>query len=111
MSVYTFNFRPDYDAQLSQEPKVNVTKFGDGYELRVPEGINNAPEKWTLQFSCASVTYPQILAFLQARSAVQSFNWTNPFGQTNTYVARSWRIQRYRGYAVLSVDFEQVFEV
>jgi phage-related protein len=110
MAAYTFDYRPDYEAQLSQEPKVNVAKFGDGYEARSAQGINNAPEKWTLKFTTGIGTYPPALAFVQARGAVQPFYWTNAFGVTNTYVCRTWNVQRNPGHVTVSMDFEQVFE-
>lgn len=110
MASTTFDFRPDYQAQLTQEPKVSVTKFGDGYEARIPQGINNAPEKWTLQFTTGSDTYPPALAFVKARGGVEAFYWINGFGETKTFVCRNWRVQRQPGYNIVSMDFEQVFE-
>jgi phage-related protein len=95
---------------MSQEPAVNVTKFGDGYELRTPTGINNNPEKWSLEFVRSSASFPDVLAFVQARNGSESFFWMTPFEQTKIFVCRSWRVSRKQGHNVVTFDFEQVFE-
>lgn len=111
MAKTTFTWQPEWGSELAQKPDVNVTKFGDGYELRTPVGINNAPEKWTLKFTTSSQQYPAVLAFIRARGAVESFYWTTPLGETKLFVCRSWRMTRNKGHHSISLDFEQVFEV
>ena len=106
----TFNFRPDYESTLSQEPVVTVTKFGDGYEQRVQTGINNMPQKWSLSFTVGNPAIPDALAFLRARHGVESFYWMNSYGETNVYVCRRWSMSRGPGKQTLSMEFEEVFE-
>lgn len=110
MARQTFNFRPDYESTLSQEPSVITTKFGDGYEQRVSTGINNSPEKWSLSFTVGNPALPAALAFVQARKGVESFYWMNSWGTTNVYVCRRWNLSRSSGKQQLTMDFEQVFE-
>jgi len=110
MAATTFTWQPEYGAQLSEEPKVNVTKFGDGYEVRAPEGINSNLQKWNLQFTASSASTPAILTFLRARNAVEAFNWTTPLNEEKVFVARKWKLTRREGHQVLSVDFEEVPE-
>jgi len=110
MTRPTFSWHPNYEAKLAQEPKVAVTKFGDGYEQRVPTGINNNPETWSVEFTRSSAAYPDVLTFIQARNAVESFYWTTPFEQTKVFVCRKWDVVRKQGHTVLSMEFEQVFE-
>lgn len=110
MSRLTFNYRPDYESTLAQQPAVITTKFGDGYEQRVAVGINNNPEKWSLAFTVGNPVLPDALAFLQARKGVESFYWANPYGTTNVYVCRNWTLSRGPGKQTLTMDFEQVFE-
>lgn len=110
MARLTFSYRPDYESTMSQEPAVLTTKFGDGYEQRVANGINNSPEKWSLKFTVGNPVLPSALAFIQARKGVESFYWTNSFGTTNVYVCRRWNLSRGPGKQVLSMEFEQVFE-
>lgn len=106
----TFTWFPEYDAQLSEEPKINVTKFGDGYEQRVLSGINTNPQKWTLQFTMSRADTNDILTFLRARNGIQAFYWTSPLNETITVVCRSWKTGTKQGHIVMNVDFEQVFE-
>lgn len=110
MARLTFNFRPDYDLSLSQEPSVITTKFGDGYEQRTVTGINNAPERWALTFTVGNSALPDALAFVKARNGVESFYWQNSYNTTNVYVCRKWSLSRSPGKQSLSVEFEQVFE-
>lgn len=110
MDRLTFEWNPEYESSMDQEPKVNVTKFGDGYEARTPEGINNNPQKWLLQFSTSNQATQDVLDFIRARNASESFNWTNPLQETGVYVCRSWKMQRKMGVNVISMTFEQVFE-
>lgn len=110
MARPTFSWHPNYEAKLAQEPSVAVTKFGDGYEQRVPTGINSSPETWTVEFTRSSTAFPDVLAFVQARNGVESFYWTTPFEQTKVFVCRKWGVVRKQGYITLSMDFEQVFE-
>lgn len=110
MSRQTFIWHPNYDAKLIQEPNVNVTKFGDGYQLRVPNGINTSPETWSVEFTRSSASFPDVLAFVQARNGVESFYWTTPLNQQKVFVCRKWALVRKQGHMVLNMDFEQVFE-
>jgi phage-related protein len=110
MARQTFIWQPNYDSKLAQEPSINVTKFGDGYELRSANGINNNAETWTVEFTRSSATYPDVLTFIQARNGLESFYWMTPLGQTKVFVCRKWGMVRKEGHMILSMDFEQVFE-
>ena len=111
MSKPTFTWLPEYESSMDQEPKVNATKFGDGYEQRAAAGINNNPQKWTLQFSTSNAASQDALSFVRARNAIEAFTWTSPLQETGTYVCRSWKLNRKQGVNVLQMTFEQVFEV
>lgn len=41
----------DKGAALSNKPRVLKAQFGDGYELRVKDGINNTPRAWSIAFN------------------------------------------------------------
>lgn len=110
MSKQTFTWFPEFESQLSQTPKVTVTKFGDGYEQRTPMGMNNNPEKWTLQFTLGGSDLRDVLSFINARAGVEGFYWTSPLGVTHTYVCRDWKTTFKQGHHVMNFDFEQVFE-
>lgn len=78
--------------QLAKEPKVRAAKFGDGYEQRVPEGINNNLQKWSMAFTKRSGTdVDAVYDFLEARGGWESFDWT-PRGEATArrFVCRKW---------------------
>jgi phage-related protein len=110
MARQTFTWRPSFDSKLSQEPKITVTKFGDGYEQRTPNGINNSPEIWSVEFTASSASYPEVLTFIRARKGVESFYWATPFNQNKVFVCRKWAVVRKQGHTVMTMEFEQVFE-
>src|SRR4051812_21120072 len=37
----SFFWKPSYDLVVKQDPRIKSIKFGDGYEQRVKDGINN----------------------------------------------------------------------
>jgi len=41
----------DKGVQMSTKPRVLKAQFGDGYEMRVKDGINNTPRSWSLNFA------------------------------------------------------------
>ncbi|HAW05314.1 MAG TPA: hypothetical protein DCW83_11545 [Saprospirales bacterium] len=41
----------DKGAQEAPKPRVLKAQFGDGYEMRIRDGINNTPRKWSLVFN------------------------------------------------------------
>lgn len=106
----TFTWSPEWDSQLQEEPKVTVTNFGDGYEQRTAHGINHMPQNWTLTFDQSSAAAPEVLAFVRARGAVESFYWRTPLNERRVFVCRKWRLQRKQGVNVISLDFNEVFE-
>jgi len=112
MAIDTFTWRPNSDEWISNEaPKNFVTKYGDGYEQRINDGINNEPYEFSVAFSGNFALANQIRQFLRDMSGVKSFNWVNPFSEAGIYVARSWSFKRDKdGIFTVSTKFEQVFE-
>lgn len=110
MSLPEFTWFPDVGSQQNCDPRVQSTKFGDGYELRVPIGINHMPMKWSLTFDRSREEAAAILAFLRERGGYLAFTWTNPLEEPGTYVCRKWSTASNRGALRVSCEFEQVFE-
>ncbi len=110
MPTPVFTWFPDAETQESIEPKVNLTKFGDGYEQRTSVGINNKPAKWSMKFTRGPEEALAIRTFLSARGGVEAFEWTNPFEELGKYVCRKWSLSRSAGTVTVTCEFEQVFE-
>lgn len=107
-----FSWFPDAGSSCATKPAVQSTKFGDGYELRVVQGINSIAEKWSVKFTRAEQEAKDIIAFFKARNGAESFTWTTPNGDTGTFVCKEWRHNRLKGGGAMEVtgDFEQVFD-
>lgn len=104
----TFDWKPAQGASASVKPRVEVAKYGDGYEQRVGTSINGPERKWSLKFTSE---VPAVLDFLEARGGHESFDWTDPLGRTGKFVCREWS-PSHVGAELFSVscDFEQVPE-
>lgn len=107
----TFTWYPDLASQRTMKPAVTQIKFGDGYEARVPNGINTMPAKWDVTFTRGQSEALAIDAFLTARGSSESFTWTDPKNVTAVFVCRAWTFsQREFGVYTITGTFEQVFE-
>jgi phage-related protein len=105
----TFTDTPS-SAALATKPRVRVAAFGDGYEQRVADGINNAPRSWSLGFTRPTTEADAILAFFEARNGAEAFDWTPPYGAAGKFVAREWSVQLIGPVAKsISATFEEVF--
>lgn len=72
-----FIWRPSYGITTEHEPKTMEVKFGDGYEQRVVNNINNDLIKLQLTFDLRTEKESAaILHFLYARRAQSSFLFT-----------------------------------
>jgi phage-related protein len=107
----TFTWVPTYDATKTITPTVKVIKFGDGYEQRQGTGINRQPRKLALTFKRLKAEIEAIDAFLKARGAIESFDYTHSGQSTGKYVCREWvRTNIAKGVDGLSMTFDEVFE-
>lgn len=106
-----FQWSPDLGAEREEAPLVKVTKFGDGYESRLPVGINDQPSKWSVSFTSPLLRHKEIRNFLKKQGASKAFAWVDPEGEEGIYVCRSWK-SRQKNFGVFEITgaFEQVFE-
>lgn len=108
MSVFTWI--PEYGPSLEITPKVIRATFGDGYEQRTADGINNKARSWTLTFKKIPTEITDIENFLIARGSVESFTWVPPRGSTGVWVCDKWqRGVPDAGYDTISATFREVF--
>lgn len=108
----TFTYIADNGASLEEAPRVLESKFGDGYQQRVGDGINIRPRKWSLTFnSRTDAELAPIVAFLRARNGIEAFDWTDPEGVAGKFVCKSWTPTKVRyGVNNLTAEFNEVFE-
>ena len=108
----TFTFTPSFTASLEEQPIIRRVKFGDGYEQRLPYGLNTQPKKWSLQFLNRTDTERNnILTFLRARGAAESFDWTDPNSYVGKWICAQWNTsQESCNFNNITATFEGVFE-
>lgn len=108
----TFTYVPDFNASESQRPNVRTVRFGDGYEQRLAFGLNTQPSEWQLTFANRTDTErDDITNFLEARGAVESFDWTPPYGSAAKWVCSEWSVTMVAANInTVQATFRQVFE-
>jgi len=77
---------PDYSAAKIQKQRIIKHRFGDGYEVRRPDGLNTKLKEWSLTFRRDIDFITSLDTFLNARGGVESFNWTDPNGYAAVWV-------------------------
>jgi len=70
---------PDKALSRQSSPRVRTQRFGDGYEQRLAEGINNISDMFSLAFSNRTKEEADdIIAFFEAKGGVDAFDFTIP---------------------------------
>ena len=71
--------RPDKNLNRTSAPRVLKATFGDGYEQRIADGINNIQEEYSIAFNNRTKEeIEDITAFLASKNGVTSFDFTIP---------------------------------
>lgn len=107
-----FIWTPSYNLTASVEPKVKSIRFGDGYEQRFADGINNSLLSFDMAFEKRDARESTaILHFLQLRKGAEAFFFTppEPYSTRKKFVCRSWSssISFHNNYSIKAV-FEEV---
>lgn len=98
---------------LEEEPRTRSARFGDGYEQRAPDGINNRPQSWVGVFDGVDdAVADEMIDFLRTQDGRLPFNYV-PLRTTVAIrvICRKWsRSFNAPGESSLRATFEQVFE-
>lgn len=110
MAVETFIWCPKVEPTSTPEYRVRASKFGNGYEQVVGDGINNKVDSWPLTFVVVETVALDIKAFLDRHGGFKSFLWTPPLGQLSFYRATAPTITpNGAGIFTLNTTFTQSF--
>lgn len=110
MAVETFTWCPKVEPTSAPEYRVRSSKFGDGYEQVVGDGINNKVDGWPLTFVVAETGAVEIKAFLDRHGGFRSFLWTPPLGQLSFFRATAPTVTpNGAGIFTLTTTFKQSF--
>ena len=70
---------PDKTLTRNNKPRVIKIQFGDGYEQRVQEGINNIAQSFSVAFNNRpKAEIDDIMAFLDNKAGTTAFDFTYP---------------------------------
>jgi phage-related protein len=108
----TFNYSSSYELTVSRSPRVNVIRFGDGYEQRTSDGINTNPREYNVSFNKDNAEISAIDNFLTERGGLYSFLWSPDDGTPQgKFVCREWSKSFSGPYSSrLSATFVEVYE-
>ena len=114
----TFTFppsvpNPSYNIQIRPNPSVNVVSFGDGFEQRLTEGLNQNPITVNLVFELSQAQATTAIDFLNARVVdSSSFDFQLPNeSSTRKFVCDSFpRTIPFLNRIKLTCVFREVFE-
>ena len=109
-----FDFKVKWRMQLDFKPKVDVIKFGDGYEQRRVESINSIPLSTTATIRYHKTRERNMIgsldSFLMRHGGYKSFEWIPP-GESKRIliVCSEWSKIDNGPYVEYSLQFRQVF--
>lgn len=106
---------PDYGLKQGGQFRVKTVSFGDGYEQRMPDGLNTTKRTWSLKWSLLSRDQKNVLIdFLYEMKGAYSFLWNVPDSDEAYRVVckkmPSWTVDDYGIYSV-SAEFEEDFSL
>lgn len=85
-----FDWVPLIEPTTSRKPKVRVAKFGDSYEQRSKDGINNDLRSHSLKFRNYDSVINEIEQFLEDAGGVSSFYFSLKKGPIKLYKCEEW---------------------
>jgi len=88
-----FFWRPSYRMAVDNEPRIKKIQFGDGYNQRLSDGINNILPSINLTFENRDLDeITAILHFLESRAGSESFVYLPPAprGTLSRWVCEKW---------------------
>lgn len=91
------------------EPKVKTIKFGDGYEQRIKDGINNNLRSYSVTLKLARDEAYLIDEFLSRHGGVKVFLWREPNTHRLIKVkCGSWSLNVTNFVTTITTTFEEV---
>ncbi|EPL03876.1 phage tail protein [Pseudomonas sp. CF161] len=110
MATETFTWTPNGDPAATINFRTKSAKFGDGYEQKAADGINNRTQSWPLTFSGQKARIKEIMAFLDRQAGATPFYWTDPLGDQQLYRCAEYQPKAMGGDTyTLTATFEQAF--
>jgi len=110
--------QPDKGFSRNSKPKTHTVTFGDGYEQRIANGINNLEQTLSVSFSTRpKAEIDDLVAFFESLGGVSKFRFdiedSNAGSSTETIkcVCDTWNQSwAYDDYYSLTATFRRVYE-
>lgn len=110
--------QPDKGFTRDSKPKTHTISFGDGYEQRIADGINNLEQTINVSFSTRpKAEIDDLVAFFESLGGVSKFRFdiedSNAGSSTETIkcVCDTWNQSwAYDDYYSLTATFRRVYE-
>jgi phage-related protein len=117
-NITGFSAKVGYDRgiQQSAKPRVLKAQFGDGYEMRVRDGINNTPREWGMSFNNRTKEdIDKLYKFMNTLAEVDTAKLTVPNAvdgeETVTVILQGYsRALTYDNFYTLVCTAREVFE-
>ena len=117
-NITGFSSKVVYDRgiQQNEKPRVLKAQFGDGYEMRVRDGINNTPREWGLKFANRTKEdIDKLYKFMNTLAEVDTAKLTVPNSvdgeETVTVILQGYsRTLTYDNFYTLVCSAREVFE-
>lgn len=107
METFKWKVKPDMKKEF--EPRVKSVKFGDGYEQRRPDGINNNLKKYNVTLIYINSESLQIESFLEKHAGVTAFFWKPPHQTALVKIlCRKWSSSVGMIRTEITAEFEQI---
>jgi phage-related protein len=114
----TTTFRPDKGFTRKNTPTIFRTEFGDGYEQRLANGINNLKQEFSINFATRTKEdIDDIVDFFELKGGVTAFTYTyadsNESGGEKAVkvICDDWsQTWEYQDFYSLSCTFRRIYE-
>lgn len=91
LEEFTWCVAPELN--IVNQPRINVAKFGDGYEQRAPDGIHNNLRTFDIEITKKNNEITEILDFIKQKNGLIPFAWIIPKLNERVIVkCASWQI-------------------
>lgn len=105
----TFHWCVSPNLSAKAEPKIKTIKFGDGYEQRIKDGINNDLRSYSVTLKTIREEAPPIDDFLTRHGGLHAFLWREPNTHRMIKVkCASWSSSVTNKVTTITATFEEV---
>ena len=113
LQVFPIPYGMDFGQSKTSNSRSLKAPFGDGYGLRVGDGLNNVRDEWDAKWSNLTPTEATTAdLFMRALGGYQAFLWAGQDGITKKWICETWiKTPNDAGGTTFSGKFLEVFDL